>query len=76
MPQIQLTLLVGTYAIEHVLGAGRMGDRVRCFGDFLPRYFPLPHPSWRTTGWEKANPWFGAEVLPALRVSVARALKR
>jgi len=74
MPQIRLTLLVGTYAIEHVLGAGRMGDRVRCFHDFLPRYFPLPHPSWRTTGWEKANPWFGEDVLPALRSSVARAL--
>jgi uracil-DNA glycosylase len=74
MPQIQLTLLVGTYAMDHNLGAGRMGDRVRNFRNFLPNYFPLPHPSWRTTGWEKANPWFGTEVLPALREEVARVM--
>jgi uracil-DNA glycosylase len=36
--------------------------------------FPLPHPSWRTTGWQRANPWFAAEALPALREAVAAAL--
>jgi uracil-DNA glycosylase len=74
MPRITLTLLIGTYAMDHTLGAGRMGERVRRYADFLPRFFPLPHPSWRTTGWERANPWFGAEVLPALRREVARVL--
>ena len=74
MPQIRLTLLVGTYALNHTLGRGAMTDRVRAFRDHLPRYFPLPHPSWRTTGWERKNPWFGAEVLPALRQAVADVL--
>jgi len=74
MPQIRLTLLVGTYAIDHVLGPGRMGDRVKNFRDALPRYFPLPHPSWRTTGWENANPWFATEVLPTLRSEIQRTL--
>jgi uracil-DNA glycosylase len=40
----------------------------------LPRYFPLPHPSWRTVGWERRNPWFAEEVLPALRVRIGEAL--
>ena len=74
MPAIRLTLLVGTYAQALALGPGAMTPRVQGFRDHLPRYFPLPHPSWRTTGWERRNPWFGADVLPALRAAVNAAL--
>jgi uracil-DNA glycosylase len=74
MPAIRLTLLVGGYALTHVLGKGSMTDRVRAFRDYLPLYFPLPHPSWRTTGWERKNPWFQAEALPALREAVTAVL--
>ncbi len=28
---------------------------------------PLPHPSWRNTGWLNSNPWFETEILPDLR---------
>ncbi|HEY1933816.1 MAG TPA: uracil-DNA glycosylase family protein [Acetobacteraceae bacterium] len=75
MPQIRLTLLVGIYALTHTLGRGPMTDHVRAFRDHMPRYIPLPHPSWRTTAWERKNPWFEAEVLPALRRSVQDALR-
>lgn len=71
MPQIRLTLLVGTYAQAHTLGPAPMTARVRSFADHLPAYFPLPHPSWRTTAWERKNPWFAEMVLPALRRAVA-----
>jgi uracil-DNA glycosylase len=74
MPELRLTLLVGGYAQAHLLGPGRMSDRVRAFRDHLPRYFPLPHPSWRTTGWERKNSWFGEDVLPAVRRLVRAAL--
>ena len=74
MPRIRLTLLVGSYAQNYVLGRGGMTERVRGFAACLPRYFPLPHPSWRTTAWERRNVWFGAEVLPALRAAVAGAM--
>ncbi len=74
MPKIRLTLLIGTYALTHVLGRGAMTARVRGFRDYLPRYFALPHPSWRTMAWEKRNPWFQLEVLPALRKTVAQVL--
>jgi uracil-DNA glycosylase len=66
--------LVGGYALAHVLGRGAMTEQVRSFRAHLPRYFALPHPSWRTTGWERRNPWFGEAVLPALRAEVHRAL--
>jgi uracil-DNA glycosylase len=65
---------VGSYAQALVLGPGAVADRVRAFRDVLPRYFPLPHPSWRTVGWERRNPWFAEEVLPALRVRIGEAL--
>lgn len=39
------------------------------------RYIPLPHPSWRNNAWVKRNPWFEAELIPALKHEVAIALK-
>jgi uracil-DNA glycosylase len=71
---VRLTLLVGSYAQNHVLGPGTMAERVRGFRSFLPRYFPLPHPSWRSRIFAEKNPWFADEVLPALREAVAEAL--
>ncbi|QJP17547.1 uracil-DNA glycosylase family protein [Starkeya sp. ORNL1] len=39
-----------------------------------PKILPLPHPSWRNTGWLKRHPWFGEELLPVLRGEVERVL--
>ena len=70
MPALRLTLLVGSYAQNHVLGQGALTDRVRNFGAYLPSYFPLPHPSWRSAIWARNHPWFENEVLPALRAAI------
>lgn len=74
MPDIRLTLLVGGYAQADALGPGAMTERVRRFREWLPGLFPLPHPSWRTAAWERRNPWFGEEVLPALRREVGKVV--
>ena len=74
MPSLRLTLLVGSYSQADALGPGLMTDRVRNFAKYLPRYFALPHPSWRTGVWETRNPWFVTDVLPALRAEVRRVL--
>ncbi|WP_428248053.1 uracil-DNA glycosylase family protein [Ferrovibrio sp.] len=72
LPDIALTLLVGSYAQARYLGTRQMTETVRDFSLHLARgFFPLPHPSWRNTAWQKRQPWFGAEVLPALRRQVA-----
>jgi len=73
LPNVRLTLLVGCYAQQHVLGPGALTPRVRNFRDYVPEYFPLPHPSWRSRLWEEKNPWFRADVLPALRSAIERA---
>lgn len=72
---VQITLLVGSYAQAKYLGPGAMTERVRNFRSFLPEFLPLPHPSWRTIGWAKRNPWFEAELLPELRAIVRRILE-
>jgi uracil-DNA glycosylase len=77
MPTIELTLLVGLYAQAHYLGARRKGsltDTVHAFRDYGANFMPLPHPSWRNTGWLKKNPWFESELLPTLRRRVTTLL--
>lgn len=77
LPNIHMTILIGQYAQQRYLGARRgatLTDTVRAAGLYLPAYMPLPHPSWRSTGWMRRNPWFEAKVLPLLRATVAEAL--
>ncbi|MCH7935923.1 MAG: uracil-DNA glycosylase family protein [Proteobacteria bacterium] len=75
IPQVKLTLLVGLHAQKHYLGKTRkstMTETVRAWRQTLPRFLPTPHPSWRTTGWLRKNPWFEAEVVPELRQRVSQ----
>ena len=77
MPGIRLTLLIGAYAQAYYLGKRRgrtLADTVHAWRDFLPDYFPLPHPSPRNRLWFRRHPWFEAEVLPALRERVGALL--
>jgi uracil-DNA glycosylase len=78
LPDVALTLLVGSYAQAFYLGDRRertLGETVKAYEKYLPEFFPLPHPSWRNLGWLKRNPWFAKDVLPALRRRV-RACSR
>lgn len=79
MPRIELVLAVGQYAQRYHLGPSRrsvsetVADwRALVARPVRPAVWPLPHPSWRNTGWLKCHPWFEAEVLPALRAEVSR----
>ncbi len=73
--QPQLTLLVGGHAMRWHLGARDVTATVARWRDFAPSVFPLPHPSWRNTGWLKRNPWFADDLLPQLRAAVAKHLQ-
>jgi len=70
LPEVRLTLLVGMYAQAFYLKETRkrtLGETVRAYRDYLPEFFPLPHPSWRNRAWVKNNPWFAGHVIPELR---------
>lgn len=77
LPHLALTLLVGSYAQAHYLGANRadtLTETVRAWRRYGPQYVPTPHPSPRNTLWLRKNPWFEADVIPHLRTRVAAQL--
>lgn len=78
MPEVRLTLLIGQYAQRYYLRdrmRANLSETVAHFADYLPRYFPLPHPSPRNRFWFARHPWFGRDVVPALRRQLASALE-
>jgi len=78
LPRIGLTLLVGGYAQRFYLKdfeRKSVAETVRTFRDYLPEFFPLPHPSWRNRAWLKNNPWFETDVIPALRHRVNSTIR-
>lgn len=79
LPANRLTLLVGSFAQERYLPLTKkqsLTERVARFRDHLPALFPLPHPSWRSTGWMKRNPWFETDLIPELqKMTLARSVR-
>ena len=70
MPNIELTILIGLYAQKQYLGKNAMKtltENVNHFEQYLPEYFPLPHPSGRNNIWMAKNSWFPEVVLPQLK---------
>jgi uracil-DNA glycosylase len=53
-----------------------LAETVAAWRDYLPRFLPMPHPSWRNTAWLKSNPWVEEDVLRFLRARVAQMLAR
>lgn len=75
---VQLTLLIGKYAQDQYLGKTakrNLTKNVANYTDFLPEYFPLPHPSPVNRFWTIKNPWFEEEVVPDLRSRIAEVLR-
>jgi uracil-DNA glycosylase len=77
LPHIGLTLLIGKYAQDYYLKErqkGTLAETVQAYREYLPEFFPLPHPSPRNVRWFKLHPWFDAEVVPALRERLSKIL--
>lgn len=71
---MRLTLLVGGAAIRWHLGLRDVTLAVAGWRALAPAVFPLPHPSWRNSGWLRRNPWFERETVPALRAAVRKVM--
>ena len=82
MPGIDLVLTIGLYAQAWHMGALRRPSLTDTVKDWraifaapgMPLVLPLPHPSWRNSGWLKRNPWFETELLPFLRTEIRSRL--
>jgi uracil-DNA glycosylase len=78
MPNVKLILLIGQYAQNYYLGdkaEKTLTETVSNYKNYLPNYFPLPHPSPRNNIWQAKNDWFGKEVLPELRLRIQMELR-
>lgn len=70
LPRLKLTLLIGSYAQKYYLREKlrpSLAETVQAYRDYLPDYFPLPHPSPRNIRWFKTHPWFEKEIVPEVR---------
>lgn len=78
MPQVELTVLIGLYAQKFYLqerAKKTLTATVQAYKEYLPEYFPLPHPSPLNIRWFKNNPYFEAEMVPELQAIVKAALE-
>ena len=78
MPDLKLTILVGSYATKRYLqlkSSTSLTQVVNDYRDYLPEFFPLVHPSPRNQIWMKKNPWFDQTVIPDLQKLVAQIMK-
>ena len=77
MPEVKLIVLIGKYAQNFYLKNNthrNLTDAVRSYGDYLPDYFPLVHPSPLNFRWFAKNEWFEEELIPVLQKTVAKIL--
>ena len=80
MPNVELTLVIGQYAIAWHMpdptapACQSLTGTVKGWQAHWPALLPLPHPSPRNNIWLKANPWFVQQVVPALRARVGAIL--
>jgi len=77
MPNLELIILVGKYAQDYYLGNDKkqnLTETVFNYKQYLPRYFPIVHPSPLNFRWNNKNPWFIKEVVPELQKRVKEIL--
>ena len=77
MPKVELVLLIGMYAQKYYLkkeAKKTLTETVNNYQDYLPNYFPLPHPSPRNRFWLTRNPWFETQIVPELKKQVLKLL--
>ena len=75
MQSIELTLLIGSHSQKYYLGEdmkSNLTETVHSYEDYLPEYFPMPHPSPRNRIWLKKNSWFEEKNIPELKRLISK----
>lgn len=70
MPNVKLIILIGAYAQKYYLkdkAKKTLTDTVSDYKNYLPKYFPIPHPSPTNRFWRSKNPWFEDTIVPELQ---------
>ncbi|MDO1502090.1 uracil-DNA glycosylase family protein [Winogradskyella maritima] len=70
LKNVELILLIGAYSQQYYLGKDArptLTETVSNYQDYLPKYFPMPHPSPTNRFWKAKNSWFEELVVPELQ---------
>jgi uracil-DNA glycosylase family 4 len=73
MPNVKLVILIGAYAQKYYLkehAKKTLTETVSDYENYLPKYFPIPHPSPTNRFWRAKNPWFELSMVPILQEKV------
>jgi len=76
LPSDRLEVIIGAYAQRRYIADREetLTATVAKWAAYLPSRCVLPHPSPRNRRWLTSNPWFEADVLPAVRARVREVL--
>lgn len=75
LEDVDLKILIGSYSTGYYLkGKQSLTERVRDFEDYLPEFWPIPHPSPVNRFWRMKNPWFETEVVPKLQERISQII--
>lgn len=73
MPDIKLTILIGSYACDYYLkdrAKKNLTETIKAYQEYLPKYFPMVHPSPLNRRWLAKNPYFEKDIIPVLKDKV------
>ena len=77
MPEVELFILIWAYSQKYYLAKNiksNLTETVHSYEEYLPKYFPIVHPSPLNFRWRSKNPWFEDEVIPELQKLVRKII--
>ena len=77
MPEVKLFILIWAYSQKYYLAKNiksNLTETVNSYKEYLPKYFPIVHPSPLNFRWRSKNPWFENEVIPELQKLVRKII--
>ncbi|MGX6965508.1 uracil-DNA glycosylase family protein [Vagococcus teuberi] len=78
MPNIELTILMGTYAQKYYLkdkAKKTLTETVFAYEEYLPTYFPIVHSSPLNFRWFAKHPEFESAIVPVFKAHVQKLIK-
>lgn len=78
MPEVELFILIWAYSQKYYLAKNiksNLTETVHSYEEYLPKYFPIVHPSPLNFRWRSKNLWFEDEVIPELQKLVQKIIE-
>ena len=78
MPEVKLFILIWAYSQKYYLAKNiksNLTETVHSYEEYLPKYFPIVHPSPLNFRWRSKNPWFEDDVIPKLQELVQEVIE-